>query len=111
MSITNKPKTTVASGVASEGTWPGLDSRFRLIIVAGKRTKQLLHGSTPRIEVDTKRRRNTSIALEEVKRGLIKFERVNRDGTPLIGDGLESARNPFDRDLENADVRAARGTQ
>ena len=111
MSITNKPKTTVPSGVASEGTWPGLDSRFRLIIVAGKRTKQLLHGSTPRIEVDTKRRRNTSIALEEVKRGLIQFERVNRDGTPLTGDGLESARSPFDRDLENADVRVARETR
>jgi len=111
MAINNKPKTTVTPGVASEGTWPGLDSRFRLIIVAGKRTKQLLHGSTPRIEVDSKRRRNTSIALEEVKRGLIKFERVNRDGTPLIGDGLESARNPFDRDLENAEVRAQRGSR
>ena len=111
MATTNKSKITAPAGVATEGTWPGLDSRFRLIIVAGKRTKQLLHGSTPRIEVDTKRRRNTSIALEEVKRGLIQFERVNRDGTPLIGDGLESARNPFDKDLENAEVRAARGSR
>jgi len=71
------------TGVASEGTWPGIDSRFRLIIVAGLRTKQLLHGSTPRIEVDAKRRRNTSIALEEVKRGLIQFTRVKKDGSPL----------------------------
>ncbi|MFN2514705.1 MAG: DNA-directed RNA polymerase subunit omega [Pyrinomonadaceae bacterium] len=64
------------SGAASEGTWPGIDSRFRLIILAGLRTKQLLHGSKPRIEVDKKRRRNTSIALEEVKRGLVPFTRV-----------------------------------
>jgi len=71
------------TGVATEGTWPGIDSRFRLIIVAGLRTKQLLHGSTPRIEVDAKRRRNTSIALEEVKRGLIQFTRVKKDGSPL----------------------------
>jgi len=71
------------TGVANEGTWPGIDSRFRLIIVAGLRTKQLLHGSTPRIEVDPKRRRNTSIAVEEVKRGLIHFARVNKDGSPM----------------------------
>ena len=74
------------TGVANEGTWPGIDSRFRLIIVAGLRTKQLLHGSTPRIEVDIKRRRNTSIALEEVKRGLIHFTRVNKDGSPIEGE-------------------------
>ncbi len=61
------------SDIANEGLWPGIDSRFRLIIVAGLRTKQLLHGSHPRIEVDPLRRRNTSIALEEVKRGLVPF--------------------------------------
>lgn len=74
------------TGVANEGTWPGIDSRFRLIVVAGLRTKQLLHGSTPRIEVDARRRRNTSIAVEEVKRGLIHFTRFNKDGSPIEGD-------------------------
>ena len=72
-----------ATGVAAEGTWPGIDSRFRLIILAGKRTKQLLHGSKPRIEVDKGRRRNTSIALEEVKRGLVHFIKVDNDGVPI----------------------------
>jgi DNA-directed RNA polymerase omega subunit len=59
---------------------PQIDSRFRLIVVAGLRTKQLLHGSLPRIEADLKRRRHTSIALEEVKRGLVPF---------TIGNGLK----------------------
>lgn len=81
--MAEKSNGNAITGVASEGTWPGIDSRFRLIIVAGLRTKQLLHGSTPRIEVDAKRRRNTSIALEEVKRGLIQFTRVKKDGSPL----------------------------
>jgi len=76
----------VLTGVANEGVWPGIDSRFRLIILAGLRTKQLLHGSTPRIEVDPKRRRNTSIALEEVKRGLIDFTRFNKDGSPFVAE-------------------------
>ena len=67
------------TGVANEGTWPGIDSRFRLIIVAGLRTKQLLHGSKPRIEDDKRRRRNTSIALEEVKRGLVAFTTIQKE--------------------------------
>lgn len=67
------------AGAAYEGTWPGIDSRFRLIIVASLRSKQLVQGSKPRIEVDKGRRRNTSIALEEVKRGLVAFT----NGKPL----------------------------
>lgn len=83
MANTEKVNGKSATGVASEGTWPGIDSRFRLIILAGKRTKQLLHGSKPRIEVDKGRRRNTSIALEEVKRGLVHFIKVDKDGLPI----------------------------
>jgi len=85
MTTSKKENGNGSTGVANEGTWPGIDSRFRLIIVAGLRTKQLLHGSTPRVEVDPKRRRNTSIALEEVKRGLIHFTRFNKDGSPVDG--------------------------
>ena len=91
--MTEKLNVNELTGVANEGTWPGIDSRFRLIIVAGLRTKQLLHGSTPRIEVDAKRRRNTSIALEEVKRGLIHFTRVNKDGSPFEA-GVDAGSKP-----------------
>ena len=52
---------------------PAVDSRFRLIVVAALRTKQLLHGARPRIEADPRKRRNTSIALEEVRQGLVPF--------------------------------------
>lgn len=91
MANNEKGNGKVASGVATEGTWPGIDSRFRLIILAGKRTKQLLHGSKPRIEVDKGRRRNTSIALEEVKRGLVHFVKVDKDGVPIpVVDALET---------------------
>jgi DNA-directed RNA polymerase omega subunit len=90
MASTEKVNGRGATGVASEGTWPGIDSRFRLIILAGKRAKQLLHGSKPRIEVDKGRRRNTSIALEEVKRGLVHFIRVDKEGMPIPNaDALE----------------------
>ena len=61
------------SSVADEGHGPGVDSVYRLIIVAALRNKQLTRGATPRIEADPLRHRNTSIALEEVKRGLVQF--------------------------------------
>ena len=53
--------------------WPGIDSRYRLIVVAALRSKQLQRGSVPRIDADPLKRRNTSIALEEVKQGLVPF--------------------------------------
>lgn len=72
-----------------EERWPGVDSRFRLVIVAAQRSKQLMRGALPRIEADPKRRRTTTIALEEVKLGLVSFinnteevAREGRDGQP-----------------------------
>jgi DNA-directed RNA polymerase omega subunit len=67
------------SHISNEEEWPGIDSRYRLIIVTALRAKQLLRGSLPRIEVDSQRRKNTSIALEEVKRGLVPFSLNDED--------------------------------
>jgi len=59
--------------------WPGIDAQFRLIILAAQRSKQLVRGATARIDPDPLRRKNTSIALEEVKRGLVPFTIVEPD--------------------------------
>jgi DNA-directed RNA polymerase omega subunit len=59
--------------VSAEGQRQGVDSVYRLIVVAALRNKQLTRGAPPRIEADPRRRRNTTIALEEVKRGLVPF--------------------------------------
>ena len=69
------PKTEkdAGEGSAADEQWPGIDSHFRLIAVAALRSKQLLRGARPRIDADPLKRRNTSIALEEVKRGLVPF--------------------------------------
>lgn len=72
-----------------EERWPGVDSRFRLVVVAAQRSKQLLRGARPRIEADLKRRRNTSIALEEVKLGLVPFVNDTREGASPKTDELE----------------------
>ena len=99
MISTEKSSGNGLTGVANEGTWPGIDSRFRLIIVAGLRAKQLLRGSSPRIEADKGRRRNTSIALEEVKRGLVHFSKFTTDGTARHYDAKDF--NRTDKDAGN----------
>jgi DNA-directed RNA polymerase omega subunit len=72
----------------NENEWPGIDSRYRLIVVAALRAKQLLHGSLPRIDVDPLRHRNTSIALDEVKRGLVPFTISGKDQNEKSGVGI-----------------------
>jgi DNA-directed RNA polymerase omega subunit len=73
MDETNKTGGNGPINIRDEGTWPGIDSRFRLIVVSALRSKQLQRGALPRIVADPQKRRNTSIALEEVKRGLVPF--------------------------------------
>lgn len=79
MSRTDQSTHNGFSHISNEEQWPGIDSRYRLIVVTALRTKQLLRGASPRIEVDSQRRKNTSIALEEVKRGLVPFTVSDED--------------------------------
>jgi DNA-directed RNA polymerase omega subunit len=53
-------------------------SRFRAVVVATLRAEQLRRGSKPRIQLDGKRHKDTSIAMEEVRRGLITFTQFAR---------------------------------
>lgn len=59
---------------------PEIDSKYRLIILAAKRSKQLQRGARPRIDIDTVKHKNTRIALEEVMRGRVNFSVTNPDG-------------------------------
>jgi DNA-directed RNA polymerase omega subunit len=63
---------------ATEGSQE-IDSKYRLIILAAKRSKQLQRGARPRIDIDATKHKPTRIALEEVIRGTIKFHFKNAD--------------------------------
>jgi DNA-directed RNA polymerase omega subunit len=58
---------------------PEIDSKYRLIILAAKRSKQLQRGARPRIDIDTLKHKNTRIALEEVMRGRENNKLTNHD--------------------------------
>jgi DNA-directed RNA polymerase subunit omega len=63
----------VIEEIAEETQAPEIDSKYRLIILAAKRSKQLQRGARPRIDIDTLKHKNTRIALEEVMRGRVNF--------------------------------------
>jgi DNA-directed RNA polymerase omega subunit len=58
---------------------PEVDSKYRMIILAAKRSKQLQRGASPRIEIDPQKHKPTRIALEEVMRGRVHFT-IKPDG-------------------------------
>lgn len=56
-------------------TFP-IDSKYRKILIAAKRSKQIQKGAQPRVHLaDSKA---TRVALEEVERGLINFEIIDK---------------------------------
>ncbi|MDQ4120253.1 MAG: DNA-directed RNA polymerase subunit omega [Acidobacteriota bacterium] len=53
---------------------PALDSKYRMILVAAQRSKQLQRNARPRVGMDASKHKPTRIALEEVKNHLVNFE-------------------------------------
>ena len=51
-----------------------VDSKYRMIILAAKRSKQLQRGAQTRIDIDPQKHKPTRIALEEVMRGRVHFD-------------------------------------
>ncbi|NDD63132.1 MAG: DNA-directed RNA polymerase subunit omega [Acidobacteria bacterium] len=53
-----------------------IDSKYRKILIAAKRSKQLQRGARPRVSVGSAK--PTRIALEEVEQGKVEFEVIER---------------------------------
>ena len=65
--------------IIEESTPPEMDSKYRMIIVAAKRSKQLQRGARPRIDIDPTKHKPTRIALEEVIQGTVGFRKTDGD--------------------------------
>lgn len=51
-----------------------IDSKYRKIILAAQRSKQLQRGAMPRIEMDLKQHKPTRVAMKELESGIIHFD-------------------------------------
>jgi DNA-directed RNA polymerase subunit omega len=63
----------------------GMDSKFRFILVAAKRARQLQSGGRPLVQTQTKK--VTKVAQMEVEAGLVPFEMLEP-----VGDNGEKAK-------------------
>ena len=53
---------------------PEIDSKYRKIILAAQRSKQLQRGANPRVEMDVRKSKPTRIAMKEIEEGKVDFE-------------------------------------
>ena len=60
----------------TKGTMTQVDSKYRKILIAAKRSKQIQNGARPRVHLP--HAKATRVALAEIDRGLINFEITNR---------------------------------
>jgi len=51
-----------------------IDSKYRLVLLAARRSKQLQKGAKPRVHTAAKK--PTRVALEEVQRGLVNYQPI-----------------------------------
>jgi len=58
----------------NESAQGDIDSKYRMIILAAQRSKQIQRGASPRVEMDTRKHKPTRIALKEIGEGKIRFE-------------------------------------
>ena len=57
----------------SENDWTTtIDSKYRLVLLAARRSKQIQKGARPRLH--SAARKPTRVALEEVERGLVPYQ-------------------------------------
>jgi DNA-directed RNA polymerase omega subunit len=58
---------------------PEIDSKYRMILLAAQRSKQLQRGANPRVNADPKKMKPTRIALEEIKQEKVHFDILEED--------------------------------
>ena len=78
------------------------DNRFLKVLITAQRAKQIHKGARPLVQISNTRA--TRIALEEVERGLIRFEFISRNsdsrsGRDNQGDGQRDAAGETNREI------------
>ncbi len=58
---------------------PAIDSKYRRIILAAQRSKQLQRGALPRVDVDPRKIKPTRIALKEFEERKVNFSFTDQD--------------------------------
>lgn len=58
---------------------PEIDSKYRMILLAAQRSKQLQRGADPRVLTDIRKTKPTRVAMEEFKQKKIRFKILEQE--------------------------------
>jgi DNA-directed RNA polymerase omega subunit len=53
---------------------PDIDSKYRMIILAAQRSKQLQRGAISRVDIDTRKSKPTRVAMKEIENRKVNFD-------------------------------------
>ena len=53
---------------------PDIDSKYRMIILAAQRSKQLQRGAVSRVDIDTRKNKPTRVAMKEIENRKVNFD-------------------------------------
>lgn len=84
-----------------------IDSKFRFVILASKRAKQLLRGAKPRIK--TRSRNPIRIAQVEMQKGVIDFELLKTKKEEIIETDEELLSERIEEDMDAGEETDAAG--
>lgn len=56
---------------------PEIDSKYRMIILAAQRSKQLQRGALSRTDIDTRKNKPTRVAMKEFKERRVNFKIID----------------------------------
>jgi DNA-directed RNA polymerase omega subunit len=60
---------------------PEIDSKYRMIILAAQRSKQLQRGAISRTDIDTRKSKPTRVAMRELAERRVNFEILEPEKT------------------------------
>jgi DNA-directed RNA polymerase subunit omega len=59
---------------------PEIDSKYRLILLAAQRSKQLQRGALSRTDIDMRKHKPTRVAMRELEEKRVNFKYTDADG-------------------------------
>ena len=65
--------------VVEDSVIPEIDSKYRMILLAAQRSKQLQRNATPRVNLDPRKTKPTRIAMEELKQKKVRFKILEQE--------------------------------
>lgn len=68
-----------AEEAVEETPIPDIDSKYRMILLAAQRSKQLQRGADPRVTTDVRKTKPTRIAMEELRQKKVRFRILEQE--------------------------------